>query len=345
MPFPEYINTVEELEEVLTTPSEALIASLGELTGGLMVLGAGGKMGVSLAILAKRAIDWGGLSKRIVAVSRFSNPAARTSLTATGVETIACDLFNMVHLNRLPEMENIVYMVGQKFGTAGREWSTWAINAYLPGVVANRFRHSRLVLFSSGNVYPFCKFESGGCRESDPPAPVGEYAQSVLARERVFEYFSRTCAIPGMIIRLNYAIDLRYGVLLDVAQKVFSRQKIDLTMGYVNVIWQGDANAFILRSLGLADIPPNILNVTGNQTLSIRDLALQFGEKFGKEPIFTGKEADTALLSNAEQCHRLFGPPAVSLSDMIRWTAHWVKIGGFNLGKPTQYEMREGKFY
>jgi nucleoside-diphosphate-sugar epimerase len=344
MQLPISINNVVELEEILSRPCEPVIETIKQLSGDLMVLGAGGKMGPSLAELAKRAATAAGAPKKIIAVSRFSNQIERQRLESSGIETIVCNLLDADELQKLPEVENLIYMVGMKFGTTGKAAETWAINTYLPGMIAQKFGNSRIVFFSTGNVYPLTPVKWGGCTETDPTNPLGEYAQSALGRERIFEYFSRELKIPGAIIRLNYAIDLRYGILLDVAQKVFQRQPIDLTMGHANVIWQGDANAAVLRTFGICATPPAILNVTGPETVLIRQLAKKFGEIFQVEPIFENIEADTALLSNASRCHRLFGYPNVSLLQMIEWVAHWVRISGPTLAKPTHYETRDGRF-
>ncbi len=344
MQLPVLIKTVAELDEVLSRPSNAVIESVKNLHGDIMLLGAGGKMGPSLAELAQRAVVAAGAKKRIIAVSRFSNQAGREQLASMGIETISCHLLDANDLQRLPEVENVIYMAGMKFGTAGKAAETWATNTFLSGMVAQKFKASRIVLFSTGNVYPLASVKFGGCTEDDPVNPVGEYAQSALGRERIFEYFSRELKIPGVIIRLNYAIDLRYGILSEVAQKVFNRTPIDLTMGHVNVIWQGDANAVVLRAFEITQMPPAILNVTGPETVLIRQLAKKFGEIFQTEPMFENTEADTALLSNAGRCHRLFGYPAVTLQQMIEWVAQWVKISGPTLAKPTHYETRDGRF-
>lgn len=344
MQIPDLINTVDELDDFMTTPSDSLIETIKKMPGGLLILGAGGKMGISLAILAKRASNEACVSKRIVAVSRFSNKAAQDELLEAGVETISCDLMNESAIQTLPDIENVVYMVGMKFGSAENEAQTWAVNTFLPGLAAKKFKSSRIVLFSTGNVYPLTPVNSGGCTETDPVGPIGEYAQSALGRERIVEYFSQMHQIPCAIIRVNYAIDLRYGVLLDVAQKVYNRQPIDLAMGHVNMIWQGDANAIALRAFEQAKAPPFTVNVTGLETESIRRLAEQFGESFDIEPIFHKREAETALLSDASLCHKLFGDPAVTLAHMVRWVAYWVQIDGPTLAKPTHFETRDGKF-
>ncbi len=344
MQIPDLINNVRELDDFMTTPSDSLVETVRKMPGDLLILGAGGKMGISLAILAKRASNEAGLDKRIIAVSRFSNKAAQAELTAAKVETIACDLMDESEIQALPDVENVVYMVGMKFGSSGQEAETWGVNTFLPGVVAQRFRDSRMVSLSTGNVYPLTTVSSGGCKETSPVGPIGEYAQSALGRERILEYFSRKNQSPGAIIRLNYAIDLRYGVLLDVAQRVYHQQAIDLTMGHANVIWQGDANAMVLQAFDHTRTPPFVLNVTGREIVSIREVANQFGEFFKRKPIFRGSEAGSALISDASLCHELLGPPSVTLNQMVRWVAHWVKTDGPTLAKPTHFETRDGKF-
>lgn len=338
------LRTEQELEERLSRPSEADRAFLRELEGDLLILGVGGKMGPSLARRARRAADEAGVRKRIIGVARFSNAAVRQQLEAAGIETISADMLEEDQLGALPEVENVIYMAARKFGTTGKEYLTWAMNTYLPARVAERFRNSRIVAFSSGNVYPLVPIAHGGPAESHPPDPVGEYAQSVLGRERMFEYFSCRYGTPVTLLRLNYAIDLRYGVLLDIGLKVFERRPVHVGMGMVNVIWQGDANSVCLRSLRLCQSPPAVLNLTGPETLSVRSIAKRFGERFGVEPIFEGVESGTALLSDASRCQRVFGYPEVSVDQMIEWVADWIRIGGAMWNKPTHFEVRDGKF-
>ena len=338
------MRTVAELEARLAEPSDALVASMAELDGDLLVLGAGGKMGPSLAKLARNAVERSGARKRVLAVSRFSSAGARADLEAAGVETLSADLLDDAELAALPELPNVIYMVGTKFGTTGNEHLTWANNAYVPGRVAEKYRGSRIVAFSTGNVYPLTPVYGGGCSEEHPTAPVGEYAQSCLGRERVFEHFSRRHATPVVLFRLNYAIDLRYGILLEVARAVSEGRPIDVSMGAVNVIWQGDANEVALRALAVADSPPRALNVTGPETVSVRWLAERFGELLGTTPRIEGEERPTALLSNASAAHRLFGYPRVTLREMMEWTAGWVLAGGATLDKPTRFQEREGAF-
>ncbi len=338
------IRTEAELEERLSRPSAADVEFLRELEGDILILGVAGKMGPSLARRICRAAEQAGVRKRILGVARFSNPAVRRQLEDAGVETIAADLLDEDQLRALPDAPNVIYMAARKFGTTGNEYLTWALNTYLPGRVAERYRDSRIVAFSSGNVYPLVPVTHGGPTESAPADPVGEYAQSVLGRERIFEYFSARYGTPVVLLRLNYAIDLRYGVLPDIGLKVYERRPVNVSMGMVNVIWQGDANSVALRAFRLCQSPPAILNVTGPETLSVRSLALKFGERFGVAPIFEGVEAPTALLSDASRCHRLFGYPEVSVDEMIEWVAEWIRLGGVMWNKPTHFEVRDGKF-
>lgn len=344
LPWDKPIETVEELEERLSRPTAEVVRLFREWPGDLIVLGVGGKMGPTLARMARRALEEAGREAVVYGVSRFSQPGLREALEREGIRTIACDLLDREAVGRLPEAPNVIFMAGMKFGTTGAEATTWAQNVWLPSLVAERFRESRIVVFSSGNVYPLRPIAQGGATEATPPEPIGEYAQSVLGRERIFEYFSLRYGTAVLLFRLNYAVELRYGVVLDVAQKVWAGEPIDLTMGQVNVIWQGDANAYALRCLPLTSSPPRILNVTGPETVSIRYLATRLGELLGKEPCFVGEEADTALLSNAALAHGLFGYPTVPLELILRWVAHWVRIGGPTLRKPTHYEVRDGRF-
>jgi len=338
------IDTEARLEDVLSEPTPEVCDAVSRLDGDLMLLGVGGKMGPTLAKLAKRAADRAGVAKRIIGVARFSSAGLARELTDAGIETVACDLLADGAFGRLPDAPNVIYLVGMKFGTTGQEPLTWAMNALLPASAADRFRNSRIVALSTGNVYPLTPPSSGGPTEDHPTDPIGEYAQSCLGRERMFQYFSEKHGTPATLIRLNYAIDLRYGVLLDVATKVYKRVPIDLSMGYANVIWQRDANAIVLRAFSACASPPTVLNVTGPGTVAIRDLAHKFGQALGIEPVLVGTEKDTALLSNASKCTKLFGPPPVTLEQMIEWITHWVKIGGRTLNKPTHFEQRDGKF-
>ncbi|MGH9673552.1 MAG: NAD-dependent epimerase/dehydratase family protein [Bryobacteraceae bacterium] len=338
------IATLADLEEALSRPTDADRRAMRDLGGDLLILGVGGKMGPSLARRARRAAREDGVDRRIVAVARFSSSGLRDELEGHGIETIAADLLAPGVLAGLPDAPNIIFMAARKFGSTGDESYTWAMNTFLPGLVAERYRRSRIVAFSSGNVYPLAPVASGGATEETPVSPIGEYAMSALGRERMFDHFSRLHGTPGCLLRLNYAVEMRYGVLLDIGRKTFLRQPIDLTMGYANVIWQGDANSVCLRSFALCSSPPAVLNLTGPETLRIRDVAARFGEIFGVEPVFEGREADTALLNNAARCHQLFGPPQVSAAEVIEWTAQWIRAGGATLNKPTHFEVRDGKF-
>jgi nucleoside-diphosphate-sugar epimerase len=338
------MNTVEQLEAKLAEPSDALIEDLAQTEGDLLLLGIGGKMGPSMARLALNAIRKGGLNKKVIGASRFSSSGLREELERDGVETIAVDLLNDTELQRLPDVENLIYMAGNKFGTSGNESFSWAMNAYVPGRVAEKFKRSRIVVFSTGNVYPLTPIMRGGATEDGETGPIGEYAQSCLGRERVFEYFAKKNGTPMTIFRLNYAIDLRYGVLLEIAKAVKEGRTIDLRMGHANCIWQGDANEFALRSLRVCSTPPNVVNVTGPETISLRWAAEEFAKRLGTDPVFDGTESDTALLSNAAKSFRLFGYPRVSLAQMIDWIADWVKQGGQTWNKPTHFQEREGKF-
>jgi len=338
------IRTEAELEDLLSAPNERDVEAVRAMSGNLMVLGAGGKMGPTLAIRARRAAEKAGAKVKVIAVSRFSDSSVEKRLQEAGVETLKADLLDRGHVNALPDAEHVIFMAGRKFGSTGAEWLTWAMNAYVPALVAERYRSAKIVAFSSGNVYPLVPVTSGGATEADPPDPVGEYAQSVLARERLFQYFSGKYGTPCCLLRLNYAIDLRYGVLLDIGQKVYERRPVALGMAAVNVIWQGDANSICLRSFSVCESPPLILNLTGPETLSVRWIAHRFGEIFGVEPVFEGTEAETALLNNAGRCHQLFGYPSVTPRQMIEWIAAWIQAGGPTLGKPTHFETRDGKF-
>ena len=338
------ITTTEQLEEILTRPTGSDCEALRELEGDLLILGVGGKMGPSLAVRAKRAIDEAGLRKRVIGVSRFSDSVLRERLAQAGIEAIRADLLDRDALRGLPEAPNVIFMAGRKFGTQGGEHWTWAMNVLLPALVAERYRHSRFVVFSSGNVYPLRKVVEGGADEKVATDPVGEYAQSVRGRERIFEHYANRCGVGSVLLRLNYAVEMRYGVLADIGRKVYQRRPIDVTMGSVNVIWQGDANSVALRSFPLCSCPPAVLNVTGPETLHIRGIARSFGRVFGAEPILEGTEADSALLSDAGKCRRLFGSPAVSAAEVIEWVAGWIRRGGESFDKPTHFEARDGRF-
>jgi nucleoside-diphosphate-sugar epimerase len=294
--------------------------------------------------MATRAIGELGLPYKVYGVARFSQPAARDTLEAAGVHTITCDLLDRAALAQLPDSRNVIFMAGQKFGTTGAQHLTWAINTYLPALAAERYADARTVVFSTGNVYPLSPVVEGGAHESDEPNPTGEYAASCLGRERIFDYFSRTHGLPCAIMRLNYAVEMRYGVLVDIARKVYNGEAVDVSMGAANVIWQGDACAQALSLLAHCATPPFICNVTGPETVSIRRVAQQFGELFGVDAQISGSEAPTALLSNAARAQQLFGYPTVSLQQMSLWIVDWVRRGGAALNKPTHFETRDGRF-
>ena len=337
------MNITSAYHELLK-PSEALINDVAKLDGDIIILGAGGKMGPDLARLAKQAIDIAGVKKEVLAVARFSESGLQKELQGYGIKTIVTDLLADDELQRLPVTKNVLYLAGMKFGTTGKESLTWAMNSYLPGRVAEKFKTSRIVVFSTGNVYPLMPISSGGATEKEIPAPVGEYAQSCLGRERIFQYFSVKNNTPTLIYRLNYANDLRYGVLIDIAKAVNEQRPIDLRMGYVNVIWQGEANEFALRCLHHCTSPSAILNITGPESVAVRNIALSFGHLLNKQPEFVNEEQNTALLSNAAQSYRLFGASRVSLNQMLELIAAWIKVGGQTLDKPTHFQEREGKF-
>jgi len=338
------LRTLQELEAKLAEPSEQLIKDIADIDGDIMLLGVGGKMGPSLARLAMNTIKAAGVSKRVIGASRFSSGNLKQELEADGVETISVDLLNDAELQKLPDVKNIIYMAGNKFGTMGNEHFTWAMNSYLPGRVAEKYKNSRMVVFSTGNVYPLTPLAKGGSTEKDSPAPIGEYGQSCLGRERIFEHFSHKYNIPMMIYRLNYAIDLRYGVLLELAKSIKAGKPIDVTMGNVNCIWQGDANEIAIRALKTCTSPANVFNVTGPEIVSLRYAAGLLGERLGIKPEFIGQEAPTALLSNSAKAHKTFGYPSVSLLQMIDWIGGWVAEGGETWNKPTHFQEREGKY-
>jgi nucleoside-diphosphate-sugar epimerase len=341
-PLPDRFRDVSHLEDVMTTPTPALVSELGQLAGDLIILGVGGKIGPTLARLAKRAAA----AKRVVGVARFSENGLRDKLTGWGIECIEADLLHRDQVDALPKLANVVFMAGRKFGSAGQEDLTWAMNAYVPALVAEIFAGSqKIIAYSTGCVYPYVDVRRGGATEATQATPPpGAYANSCVAREAMFQYFSRMRETPGRIIRLNYAIDMRYGVLHDVATKVFTGKAIDLTTGHVNVIWQGDANVFVLRALGHCTVPSSPLNVSGPETVSIRWLAEQFGKRFGKKPVLAGVEAPNAWLVNTAEATKLFGTPSVPLARMVDWTADWISRGLPSLGKETHYDTRNGMF-
>jgi nucleoside-diphosphate-sugar epimerase len=325
------IKTENQLEDALSEPTELVIQTLSRLPGDMIILGVAGKMGPTLARMARRASDAAGVPRRVIGVARFSAGGTET-LNAHGIETIRCDLLNEDEVTRLPEAANVVFMAGRKFGSTGGEPLTWAMNSYLPGVVCRKYRHSKIVAFSSGNVYGLVPVTRGGSLEADTPVPVGEYAMSCLGRERIFEYFSKSLQIPMALIRLNYACELRYGVLVDLAHRVWAGETVDLSMGHFNTIWQGDANAMALAAFSRTNIPPWIVNVTGPECLSVRTACERLGRLMNKQSYFSGKESDTALLSNAGLALHTLGMQRVTADQLIGWVAAWVTQGGRNWG-------------
>ena len=328
----------------LKKPSARLIEDIKKIDGDIIILGVAGKMGPDMAKLAVAAIKEAGIEKKVIGVARFSDKKIKDDLELHGVETIRGDLLDDDLYKALPAVKNVIYLAGTKFGTQGNEPFTWAMNAYLPSKVAQHFSASRIVAFSTGNVYPLSPVSGGGLTESDATGPIGEYAQSCLGRERIFEYFSNQNQTPLLIYRLNYACDVKYGVLFEIGRAVLEERPIDLNMGFVNVIWQGDANEYAIRSLLHCAVPAKKMNVTGAETLSVRKIAEGFGDIYNKAPVFKGVEAETALLSNSSECFRLMGEPGTSLKEMMNIIAEWIKQGGETLNKPTHFQEREGKF-
>lgn len=327
----------------LSEPTEAVVAFVADLEGPLLLLGAGGKIGHSLARMVQRATQIAGRGPRVVAVSRFSQPVSREAFEHAGIQTIAADLSSPGEVQALPDAPNVVYLLGQKFGTTAHPSLTWLANAFIPGLVCQRFPRARIVAFSSGNVYPFSPVREGGCTEEHAVGPVGEYAQSVVGRERIFEHFSRENGTPLAILRLNYANEPRYGVLVDLAEQLLAGKPIDLTMGHVNLVWQSDCNRVTLLALAHATCPPTILNLAGPQ-VRVRDVAERLAQALGVQPQFVGQEAPTALLSNGSRCWQLFGPPRVDVDQMIDRVAAWLKAGGPTAAKPSKYDVRNGNF-
>jgi nucleoside-diphosphate-sugar epimerase len=336
-------RTEEELDERLSRPSPGVVETLRRIPGDVLILGAAGKMGPSLARMVRRARDAAGSRDRVIAVARFSAPEREAALRGHGVETIRCDLADRDAVAALPDAPTVVFMAGQKFGTAGAPHAAWAANTVVPAIAAERWRGARFAVFSTGNVYPLSPAPSTGPAEDEPVGPVGEYAMSCLGRERVFEHFAARDGTRAVIIRLNYAVDLRYGVLVDVARKVWRGEPVDVTMGWANVIWQGDANAWTLQALELVAVPPAALNVSG-PALRVRDAAERLAALLGREARIVGEEAPDALLTDARRAAALFGPPSVPTETLLAWVAAWVEAGGSSLGTPTKFEVRDGRF-
>jgi nucleoside-diphosphate-sugar epimerase len=294
--------------------------------------------------MARRAVELSGVPRRVIAVSRFSAAQEEANLLADGIETIRCDLLDEAAVMRLPAVRNVIHLAGLKFGSAGRAEETWTMNTWLPGIVCKRFRESRIVAYSTGGVYGHTPVAGGGSRETDLPEPVGEYSMSCLGRERIFEYYSQAWGIPTALIRLFYACELRYGVLVDIAQKVWAEEPIHLAMGYFNTIWQGDNNAMTLLALPHCATPPLVLNVTGPELLSVREVATEMGRLLGREPRFRGGELETSCLGETGRAQALFGRPRVAVPQLMEWVAEWVRRGNVSHGKPTHFEVRDGRF-
>lgn len=344
MKLPDFVEGESQLEDLLSYPYPETVEAVKGLGGDIVVLGAGGKIGPSLVATAVRAVREAGASSRVIAVSRFSKREVKERISELGAEVVEADLSKRDEVESLPAARNVVFMVGRKFGTSEEPGLTWVTNVYVPSLVAERYEGSNFAVFSTGNVYPLLPLSSGGATESTPPSPVGEYGWSALARERVFSHYVRAGRGKLAILRLNYACELRYGVLVDIAEKVWRGEEVDLSMGAVNAIWQGDVNNLALMSLALASNPPTVINVTGPETASVRWIATELGRLMGREPKFRGQEGSTALLSNASEAFRLFGYPRVPLATMLRWEARWVSSGKRTYGLPTHYEVREETF-
>jgi nucleoside-diphosphate-sugar epimerase len=338
--LPDTIADTAALDELLCRPSQPLIDDLATVDGDIMILGVAGKMGPTLAGLAKAALP----GRRIIGVARFSDPSVKDWLQARGIETINCDLLDEAALHGLPKAPNIVFMAGRKFGAEGDLPLTWAMNAHVPALVAQAFARSRIVAFSTGCVYPFVAVDGTGANEDLPPNPPGEYAQSCVGRERMFEYFSKQYSTPGRLFRLNYAIDMRYGVLHDIASKILAGTPIDVSLGHVNFIWQGDAAAQALRCLAHCEVPTSPINVSGHEILAVRDLAAKLGAMLKRDPVIVGTEQPSAWLTDTSQATKLFGYPVADTERLIAWTADWVARSMPSLGKPTKYEVRDGRY-
>jgi nucleoside-diphosphate-sugar epimerase len=338
------IESIEQLDNVLTTPSPATVEAISKLTGRLVIVGAGGKMGPTLAVLARRAADLAGTKLEIVAASRFSNAESRAWLQERGVNTIAADVLHQPDISALPDAQHVIYLVGLKFGTASSPGATWVANTLAPAAVIQKYSKATIVALSTGNVYPFVDAANEGSTEDQPLTPIGEYPNAAVARERIFEFFAEKQSTPVVLLRLNYALDLRYGVLVDIARKIWNREPVQLSMGYFNAIWQRDANEMILQAFPLACVPATAYNLTSPQKYSVRDVAKKLGERMSRQPIFEGTESPTALLSNCNRLYSRLSPPSTSLDTVIAWTAKWIVEGKSLLGKPTHFEVRDGVY-
>ena len=338
--LPDAVLNEAELEDLLSRPSDKLVSVLADLDGDITILGVGGKMGPTLARMAKRAAP----HKRVIGVARFSEPGLKEKLEGWDIETVSCDLLDRQAVDGLEKTANVVFMAGRKFGSSGNQGLTWAMNVHVPALVAEAFKDSRIAVFSTACVYPFVDVTQQGAREDVVLNPPGEYANSCVGRERMFEHFSAVHGTRVSLIRLSYAIDMRYGVLHDVARAVLNGEPVQIDSGHCNVIWQGDANDIALQSLAHADNPPFVLNLSGPELVNVRNLALKFGEFFGKEPVLDGSEQAQAWIIDTSLQQRLFGSPSVPLPRLIEWTAEWMREGGRSLGKPTHFEVRDGTY-
>lgn len=342
--WPEVIQTETELEDLLTRPTASLVEFIRTVPSPLLVLGAGGKMGPTLAVLARRAAEAAGHKLEVVAVSRFSDAKSRSWLEEHGVKVHGCDLLDAQGISRLPDAENLIYLVGLKFGTSQNPAATWAMNTLVPTRVCERFPRSRIVALSTGNVYPLSAVDREGSVESDALTPLGEYANAAVARERIFEFHSQRNGTAAALLRLFYAVELRYGVLADIARRVHAGQSIPLANGSFNCIWQGDANEMILRALAMTSSPPSVWNLCRPEIFSVRQIAEQLAGLLGRPPVFDGSESATALVANAAKICNKLGVPRTPMDAMLRWTAHWVRQGGRDLGRPTHFEVRDGNY-
>ncbi len=344
--IPDFIDSIDQLEQVLTNPTSVLLDSVARLQSPLVILGAGGKMGPTLAVLAKRAAEAAKCGLEVIAASRYRNQSTRDWLDRHGVKTVVCDVFNREQVAELPDSVNVIYLVGMKFGTATDPVSTWVTNTLGPIIASERFAGSKIVALSTGNVYPLSEVAQKGSVESDPLTPIGEYANAAVARERLFQHYAMDSHFrnPTTLVRLNYANDLRYGILSDIAGKIYRGVPVSIEMAFFNAIWQGDANGFILRCFDLCDSPAVAVNVTSPEIYNVREAAVRLGELLGRTPILIGQEASTALLSNTERLVHNLGVPRVDFDRLLNWVAHWTKIDGTTLGKPTHFECRDGRF-
>ncbi len=342
--LPDSITTPDHLDDLISEPGSEVIDAISRIDGDFIFLGVGGKIGPSLARMAKKACDRAGVNKRIIGVFRSGSKEQLKQIEDAGIEPVTGDLLDISFIKNLPAVKNVFFLAGMKFGSQGNLSQTWAVNSFMPGLVAEHFKDSKIVAYSTGCVYPLVSVESGGSLETDTPEPFGEYAQSCLGRERMFEYGSVKYNTPVTLIRLNYSVELRYGVLVDIALKVKNKQPVDLSMGYFNAIWQGDANEMVLRSIETTASPAVILNITGPEILSVREVANDFGRLFNVDVKFTGKESDTALLSNSNVAFNMLGTPRTPIKQVIKWTAGWIMNEGKLLHKPTRFEVRDGKY-